>query len=837
MRHKILLQIGTLGLIVFITLTMWASQSEFVSAKNLTADAPLVDSALLAKAKTDEPLDFLVYFKDQADLSGAYELPWEQRGWYVYNTLIETSAKSQAKVLKFLEGVGVPYEAFWAQNAIAVEGSTSATLFGLLNYGEIYALQSIPRVFLADADPKDPQAQDALISLPADNLLHIEVDRAWALGFNGEGIVVGSIDSGVRYTHEALIDAYRGNLGEGVFNHNYHWWDAVENRAEPYDDVGHGTHITGIMVGARSTGEEIGVATGASWVACKAIQENGNGLGTDFIKCGQFMIAPTNLEGLNPNPNLRPHVVNNSWGDCENNYDGWYEGVIDAWLAAGIYPVFANGNATNCGYDVPPGLGTVSNPARSPQVTAVGSTSREDGELASHSTWGPTDKPDTINPNGYPLIKPQVVAPGVEIPSAYASGDRDYAIMSGTSMAAPHVAGLVALMWEAGGCLVGDYATTETLLQESASPIPYDTSNGDEGPDLVPNHAAGWGEINALEAVRRAEAHCNGGYLAGHVLNAVDQNPIEGAKLQASAIDGTGREAQAITDEHGYFRLYVDSQTGYKVNIQAYGFHPGAIKEVAIEEPAGAIAIEIPLAPKTNQVELSGAVGDGSGQNIPLYARIILEVDDYSQTTYTNPFDGTYALTVYDDLAYHLTISALTPGYRSIVETEVTFSQPEEPLNYLLEITENCTAPGYGWVESIEDGISRQVCEPLPGAVLTGLVTNKHSGEPLVNAIISTGVDSVESALTPQDENLTDGFFWIFVPTQDSPQKVTISATRNLYLNKEVEIELHRSAVNRYDLQMVSYLNHVGLVFNNLSLLVWDYAQGLFHLVRGYLPL
>lgn len=837
MKHKLVLQIGTLALIVLIGMSLWGSRGEIVAAKNLNQDLPLVDPALLAKAKTDEPLDYLVYFKEQADLRPAYELPWEARGWYVYNELTEVAEQSQARVRQYLDDKEAAYEAFWIQNVIAVQSSTGAALYGLLNYAEIYSLQSIPRVFLAESTSAEIIIQGEKITLPASNLLHIGADQAWALGFDGKGIVVGSIDTGVHYTHEALLRSYRGNLGDGVFNHNYHWWDAVSSQDEPCDDHGHGSHVVGVMVGARKPGEEIGVAPGASWVACKAIQEDGNGQGTDFIKCGQFMIAPTNLEGTNPNPNLRPHVINNSWGDCGKKYDDWYEGVIDAWQAAGIYPVFANGNSSNCGYDVPPGLNTVSNPARSPQVTAVGSTSREDGELASHSTWGPTDQPDTINPNGYPLIKPQVVAPGVEIPSAYAPGDRDYALMSGTSMAAPHVAGLVALMWEAGSCLVGDYAATETLLQESATPISYDTGNGDEGPDMVPNHAAGWGEINAAEAVRRAEVHCNGGYLDGYVLNADDQNPVVGAKLRAVSIDGTGREAQAVTDEQGYFRLHLDSLTGYEVAIQAYGFQLGAIKEVAIPEPAGTVSVEIHLMPKTNVVEISGAVGDGSGQSFPLYARITLEVDDYIETTYTNPFNGSYTLHVFDDVAYHLTIAALAPGYRSVVESGVVFNQPGDALNYLLEITENCTAPGYAWVESMEDGISRQVCEPLPGAVLAGLVTNKHSAEPLVNTVISAGGGSVESVPTPQDENLEDGFYWLFVPTQDNPQKLTISAVKSLYLNKVVEIQLHQQAVNRVDLQMVSYLNQIGLVFNNLSLLVWDYAQGLFHLVRGYISL
>lgn len=323
-------------------------------------------------------------------------------------------------------------------------------------------------------------------------------------------MVVGSIDTGVRYTHEALVNQYRGNKGEGVFDHNYNWWDAVNGTVVADDDHWHGTHTAGILVGDDGAGNQIGVAPGATWIACKALNSVGSGSGTALIECGQFMAAPTQMDGTGANPDMRPHVVNNSWGDCDQVYDAWYESTIDSWLAAGIYPVFSNGNASNCGYSEPPGLNTVGNPARSGNVTGVGSTGNSNGQYATHSNWGPTDNPDTINPNGYPNLKPQVVAPGVYIRSSISSGDVSYAYYTGTSMSAPHVAGMIALMWQAGSCLLGDYAATETLIQNTAVPIPYATGNGDEGPANIPNHATGWGEIDALAAVEAAISMCGG---------------------------------------------------------------------------------------------------------------------------------------------------------------------------------------------------------------------------------------------------------------------------------------------------------------------------------------
>jgi subtilisin family serine protease len=229
------------------------------------------------------------------------------------------------------------------------------------------------------------------------------------------------------------------------------------------------------------------------------------------------------------------------------SYDGWYQGSVDAWHAAGIYPIFSNGNAGNCGYSYPPGLNTVGNPARYGNVTGVGSTGQSDGQYATHSNWGPTDNPDTVNPvPGHADLKPQVMAPGVNVRSSVNTSDSSYASWGGTSMSAPHVTGLVALMWQAAPCLVGDYATTETILEETATPIPYDDGTG--GGATVPNQATGWGEINALDAVEEAIAHC--GVMdvpwlsTDPVTGTIDLNGMQYVAIQ---FDATGMEIGVYT--------------------------------------------------------------------------------------------------------------------------------------------------------------------------------------------------------------------------------------------------------------------------------------------------
>jgi subtilisin family serine protease len=472
-------------------------------SKNFGKDhKPSVDAEMLSQLASDETSSYLIFFYDKADLSPAYHMDWEERGRFVLETLKSTAETSQKGVRAYLNAQNADYQAFWIDNVIAVKRSNLATFNGLLTFTEIDRLQAEPQVTLIEPENVF-LAQENLLGIET-NIAHVNAPAAWDLGYNGTGITVASIDTGVRYTHQALVNQYRGNLGGGVFNHNYNWWDPPEKRNAPIDSHGHGTHTVGIMVGDDGGSNQIGMAPGADWMACRGCK-NDSCASSDLLACGQWMVAPTDLSGSNPNTDLRPHVVNNSWGNCEQSYNPWYQGVIDSWLAAGIYPVFANGNAGNCQRPSPPGLNTVGNPARYGNVTGVGSSGKSDGQYAPHSAWGPTDNLDTVNPHGYPTIKPQVVAPGVNIRSSVNGNDTSYGFMSGTSMSAPHVAGLVALMWQAAPWLQGDYATTETIMQSTANPIPYATGNGDEGPGNVPNHATGWGEIDALAAVTNFE--------------------------------------------------------------------------------------------------------------------------------------------------------------------------------------------------------------------------------------------------------------------------------------------------------------------------------------------
>lgn len=650
-----------------------------------------VEPSLLTQWEADDTVGYLIYFRERPDLSAAYAMNWTERGQFVMKTLQKTAGRAQTNVRAYLDKQGVKYQSFWIDNVLLVEKSNRATTSGLLAFPEIAALRT--RRTLQVVEPVE-RGTAALPQAVEPNIAHVNAPDAWALGITGLNSVVGNIDTGVRYTHQALVRQYRGNLGGGVFDHNYNWWDPYEDSpTAPADDNGHGSHTMGTMIGDDGGSNQIGMAPGARWLACRGCNTSSC---TDaaLLTCAQFIAAPWDLNRSNPNPDKRPFAVNNSWGDCARSYDDWFQGVVDSWQAAGIYPVFSNGNNTNCGYSSPPACNTVGNPARYNNVTGVGSTGQQDGQYAPHSNRGPTDRPDTVNPGGYPTIKPQVAAPGVNIRSSIPTSDTSYeGGWTGTSMSAPHVTGLVALMWQAGRCLIGDYARTETLIEQTAVPITTGLPGAcsGEGPGQWPNQSTGWGEINALAAVQAARNACGPiGVLAGVVSNSATGNPVAGAEIQA-----TSRPTQTVRSTSGINGTYsMTLSTGtYSVTAAAYGYVPAPINGVAIV--SGTTTTQnIALTPAPSVI-VSGTVTDAAA-GWPLYASI--DIAGYpGGKVWTNPATGFYSVSLPAGPAYGFTANAWINGYNPATRTV-------EPISLTANRTENfvlnadlitCAAPGY----------------------------------------------------------------------------------------------------------------------------------------------
>lgn len=157
----------------------------------------------------------------------------------------------------------------------------------------------------------------------------IGAPAVWNMGIDGAGTVIASIDTGVQWNHPALKTKYRGYnpANPDVPNNEYNWFDAVSGQAAPYDDLGHGTHTIGTMVGSEPNGaNQIGVAPGATFISVKAFSEDG-GSDIDLLEAGEWVIAPKDASG-NPHPEKAPDVVNNSWGAEQVSMSGtvqWYK--------------------------------------------------------------------------------------------------------------------------------------------------------------------------------------------------------------------------------------------------------------------------------------------------------------------------------------------------------------------------------------------------------------------------------------------------------------------------------------------------------------------------------
>jgi subtilisin family serine protease len=486
--------------------------SPFSEEPSTDGAAVRIEPELEAAVRLHGETAVLIDFGARPDLSPALAMDWEARGRFVVAELQSAAEQSQTRVRAYLDGKGLPYRSFWIDNLIFVPSVSRGVLDDLLAFGEVEILRADRTMMVIEPVERSEAPGGGRFVEP--NITHVHADQVWSQGVDGTGMVVAGIDTGVRYTHEVLLPHYRGNLGGGVYDHDFNWLDGADGSASaPLDDHGHGSHTMGTMIGDDGGANQVGMAPGATWIACDGC-EGSSCSASGLLTCAQWVAAPYPIgDPSSADPSKRPHVVNNSWGDCGRSYDNWYQGVVDSWHAAGVYPVFANVNASNCGYAYPPGCNTVGNPGRYGNVTGVGSTGQSNGAYAAHSNWGPTDNLDTVNPNGFPSVKPQVVAPGVDIRSSLNSSNSSYGSWGGTSMSAPHVAGLIALMWQAAPCLIGDYAETENIIQASAVPIPYVTNCGGEGPGNIPNMATGWGEIDALEAVTQSALYCNSAWV------------------------------------------------------------------------------------------------------------------------------------------------------------------------------------------------------------------------------------------------------------------------------------------------------------------------------------
>lgn len=531
-------------LIVFILLISFFMTTGFEAGAFEKHEQPVqLDRQLTQALEKNQYVDVLVKLKEQADTAKvAQSVRQKMKGQQpkaqklaqnraVVQSLREVAQQSQKDLISFLNrekqaGRVQSFDTFYVVNAIHIKADRSV-IEALAQHPDVTEIKLDELIEIKLPEPKASPLATLSENGVEWNIERIEADQVWEkLGIDGSGAVVGIIDSGVHWQHEALKEKWRGYdpSNPSQPNPTGNWFDAVHGRSLPYDEtlLPHGTHVLGIILGQDPAGKnKIGVAPGAQWIAAKAFTANGARLSW-LLAAGEFMLAP------NGDPSLAPDVVNNSWGLLPTA-DDWFRDVVRAWRDAGIVPVFAAGND----------YGHVANPANYPESIAVGATDRRD-KRAPFSNTGPGAYEEA-------KLKPDMVAPGMFIRSAVPGG---YEVMDGTSMATPHVSGVVALLRSADPTLSVDEIVS--ILGKTATPLVDDQYRS------VPNYGYGYGLVNALQAV--AAVYTPKGL-------PVIQEPVNGAYIDQDVITVRGS-----VPEEGLVTVYVNGRKAATVQSKGRTF-------------------------------------------------------------------------------------------------------------------------------------------------------------------------------------------------------------------------------------------------------------------------
>ncbi|MFG1660064.1 S8 family serine peptidase [Micromonospora chersina] len=601
--------------------------------------------------------DFWIHFRDRADLAKAVgERDWGRRGAAVAAALKKTAAESQARIRAELDSSGTKYQAFWATNAIKVSGGSLTMAQNLAAHAEVDGLYAPTEYKLPEVtEGTDEKSVNALEW----GIANINADDVWSqYGVKGAGITVASIDSGVQFDHPALVNSYRGNNGDGTFDHDYNWFDAAgECATAPCDSDGHGTHTMGTMAGSDGA-NQIGVAPGVKWIAANGCCPTDAAL----ISSGQWMLEPTDLDGQNPDASKRPNIINNSWGTTLPSTEPFMEDVTDAWTASGIFGVWSNGNNG-------PACQTSGSPGSLSSNYSAGAYD-VNNNIASFSSRG-------TGQNGE--IKPNLSAPGVNVRSSVPGNS--YASYSGTSMAAPHLAGAVALLWSAAPTLVGDVAATRALLDNTA----VDKADTQCGGSTDDNNVYGEGRLDALALLNAAPIGDNG-TLAGKVTDAGTGAPVAGATV---ALTGAATRSLTTGADGTYSSLLLAGD--YQVAVSAFGYQTRTLSATVTTNATTTLDVALTAVPS---VTVSGQVTDGSGHGWPLYAKV--SVDGLPVSDYTTPGNGRYSLTLPAGATYRLKVESQYPGYPTVTR-EVVVGSGNVTSNIAVPADPAActTAPGY----------------------------------------------------------------------------------------------------------------------------------------------
>lgn len=470
----------------------------------LTAQIVAKIDLKLKISDSTKKLNIVVILKDQADISDVKNIKGKDaKATFVYESLIKKADQSQKEIIEFLHQRSIPFQSYYIINMVTLQAN-----WDLIN--AIASLNSVSSV-IEDGNfvmqtPATDKKENGSRSIEW-NVSHINAPAVWNMGYTGQGVVIGGQDTGYEWNDPVLINKYRGWNGSTA-NHNYNWHDAIDSThafnaginpcgyqlATPCDDNNHGTHTMGTMIGDDGLGNQTGVAPGATWIGCRNM-ERGWGTLSSYVECFQWFLAPYPIAGGAGDPLKMPHVINNSWGcppseGCNTTNFPVMETALNNLRNAGCVIVVSAGNAG-------PSCSTVNDPAAIFSGSfSVGATNNSDA-IAGFSSRGPV----TVDVSN--RLKPNISAPGVSIRSCI-KGTNAFASFNGTSMAGPHVAGLVALLISANPELAGEVDKIEDIIEQTAVSKTTTENCGSVSGTIIPNNTFGYGRIDALAAVNMA---------------------------------------------------------------------------------------------------------------------------------------------------------------------------------------------------------------------------------------------------------------------------------------------------------------------------------------------
>jgi subtilisin family serine protease len=441
------------------------------------------------------------YYSDTNSLTIPDNLTKQEKREFVIAELQSFSSEKQHDLLQFLaekknEGLVKDINPLWITNVVSCSVAPETILELEKKFPDYRYDYDEKRNLLLDTRKSDKK-EDALSNTREItwNVSYINADDVWGLGFDGTGILVSVLDTGVNYNHTDLSD----HMWNDDFSYPNHGYDFVNSDNDPMDDQGHGTHCAGTIAGDGTSGSQTGVAPGTTIMALKILDSAGSGTESGVWNAIQFSI--------DNNADVMSMSIGwlHAWGVDRVS---WRDSMVNA-MTAGVVAAVAAGNEGDqiATYPIPDNIRTPGDcppPWLHPDQTLTGGTSSvitvgatdSSGNIGYFSGLGPVTWQAISGYNDYAynpgmgLIRPDLSAPGVNIKSlAYNSNTGYEDGWNGTSMATPAVAGVIALMLQ----------KNPTLTPAQISEILETTV---QNPQTPKNNTYGSGIVDALEAIQ-----------------------------------------------------------------------------------------------------------------------------------------------------------------------------------------------------------------------------------------------------------------------------------------------------------------------------------------------